>query len=321
MTSLYAATELGSDLQSLGFLGHHAVDPARLAAFRTAIGLDVPRVTRWMARKALQHNLGKAELSGWILAGKNPPEPAGLPTLLHGDKLGPDAMPSALFGGLVRIGQTPNGEYWGADASKKSVPVFLFDPRPEGIRHGWRRRFDRLDDFLFYAVKAALCQRDRITVEEFLEFAVERGVRPEELVPDALEDERATVSRLNLRRPRKVPAIANRFLWLDVLVGGLLPRPATPEEVARLWVHILKLHTLREDRDDLTSPPVQAFWLLRHSLLGDQTGYVRVLAKVDAAPTRLTTRADALARRFWDKKKAPFDRDAVAKAIEARVSR
>lgn len=320
MTSLYAATELGSDLQSLGFLGNHAVDPARLAAFRRSAGIELPRVGRWMARKAAEHGLGKAELSGWILAGHHPPEPAGLPTMLHGDKIGADGMPSAVFGGLVRIGQTPNGEYWGADASKKTMPVFLFDPKPEGIRYGWRRRFDRLDDFLFYAVKAALCQRDRITVEEFLEFAEERGVRPEELVPDALEDERATVARLGLRRARKVPALANRFLWLDVLIGGLLSQPATPEEAARLWVNILKLHTLREDREDLTSPPVQAFWLLRHSLLGDQTGYVRVLAKVDAAPTRLTTRADALARTFWTKR-PPFDRAALAAAIEARAQR
>jgi hypothetical protein len=321
MTSLYAATELGSDLQSLGFLGHHAVDRARLAAFRKAVGIDIPRVARWMIRKSTQHGIGNAELTGWILAGQNPPEPAGLPTLLHGDKVGVDALPSAAFGGLIRMGQTPNGEYWAADLTKKSVPVLLFDPSPEHIRHGWRRRFDRLDDFLFFAAKAALCQRDRINVDEFIEFADERGVRPEELVPDALEDDRGALGRRGLRRPRKIPATANRFLWLDVLTTDLLSRPATPDEVARLWVNVLKLHTIREDRDDLTCPTVQAFWLLRHSLLGDQTGYVRVLAKVDAAPTGLTTRADALARRFWQKKKAPFDRDAVAKAIEARVAR
>jgi hypothetical protein len=157
-------------------------------------------------------------------------------------------------------------------------------------------------------------------VEEFLDLARERGVRPEELVPDVLEDERESVARMGLRRPKKVPALANRFLWCDVLFGGLLSRPVTPEEAARLWV-FLKLHELREDHDEMSNASVQAFWLLKHSIFGDQNGYARVVAKAKATKSALLPMADAEARRFWDKKKAPFDRAALARAIEARSSR
>lgn len=322
MASLYVATELSADLQSLGFLRHGGEEAAkRAAALKKVLGAPIPRVGAWTIRKSIEHGLAKAELTGWILAGHHPPEPAGLPTACRGDQVGPDALPSAYFGGLLRLGQTQNGAYWGADIHKKAMPVYVFDPRPEGIRHGWRRRFDRLDDFVFYAAKSALCQRDRITTEEFLDLARERGVRPEELVPDSLEDERAELARLGLRRCKKVASIADRFVFLDVLIGGLLPRPATVEEVARFWVNILGLQKLREDHDDLTNPSVQAFWLLRHAIFGDQTGYARVMAKAGKKTTGIVVAADTLARKLWDKKHAPFDRAGLARAIEARSSR
>jgi hypothetical protein len=319
MSSLYAASELGTDLQSLGFLGHHGVDRERLRSLRKAMGIELPRTARWVARVASAHSIGRAELSGWILAGEHRPEPAGLPTYLDPTKtIGPDALPSAYFGGLLRIGQTPNGELWGADAHRKAMPVYILDPQPDGGRASWKRRFDRLDDFIFFAVKAALCQRDRITVEEFLDLARERGMRPEELVPDSLEDEREALARLGLRRAKKVPPIANRFIWLDVILARAYLKNAGLGDVARLWVDVHGLHQLREDNDKLTDPSAAAFWLFRHALFGDDAGYKRVLAK-SPKKSPIVQAADQTSRRFWDKKKAPFDRAALARAIEMRI--
>jgi hypothetical protein len=320
MASLYAASEFGTDLQTLGFLGHHSVDSARRMALKRALGVEEPRIAKWVSRTAAQHGIGKAELTGWILAGKHEPEPAGLPTFLQGGEIGPDALPSAYYGGLLRLGGTPNGELWGADLHRKAMPVYLLEPRPEGMRTGWKRRFDRLDDFVFYAVKATLCQRDRITVEEYLDLARERGVRPEEMVPDHLEDERESLARLGLRRAKKVPPPANRFVWLDVLVAHAYLKGATPGDIARLWVDVHRLHTLREDADNLLNPSAAAFWMFKHALFGDENGYKRVLAKSGKKKSPIVLAADAEARRWWDKKKAPFDRALIARAIEMRAS-
>lgn len=320
MSSLYAATELGTDLQTLGFLGHHVVDQARLKSARKAVGLEVPRSARWVMRVGAEHAIGKAELCGWILAGDQVAPPAGLPTLLSKDAIGPDGLPSAFYGGLFRLGQTPNGELWGADVHRKAMPVYLLDPGPDGIRGGWRRRFDRLDDFVFYGAKATLCQRDRITVEEYLDLARERGVRPEELVPDSLEDERDAVARLGLRRAKKVPPIANRFLWLDILLARAYLRGATPGDIAKIWVDLHRLHTLREEGDRMSDPSVQCFWYFRHALFADEAGMKRVRARAGKKPSALLLAAEAEAKRWSDKKKSPFDRAAIAKAIEMRAA-
>ena len=82
MSSLYTATEFGTDLQTLGFLGHHAADRARIKTFKKSLGLELPRVGRWLVRVATKHAIGQAELSGWVIGGEQRPEPAGLPTLL-----------------------------------------------------------------------------------------------------------------------------------------------------------------------------------------------------------------------------------------------
>ena len=319
MSSLYAATELGTDLQTLGLLGHHAVDTKRLSAFRKSLGLEVPRVARWLMRVGAQHGMNRAELCGWIVKGEALSQSGGLPVLLGSGKLEPDPLPSARYGGLLRIGQTPNGELWGADLHRKAVTVSILDTQPDGIRVGWRRRFDRLDDFVFFGMKATLCQRDRITLEEFFDVARERGVRPEELVPDALEDERDSLSRMGLRRAKKVSAIANRFIWLDVVMAKAYLRGATPNDVAKLWVDVHGLHHLQEDRDRLADPSAAAFWLFRHTLFGDGAGFNRVLAK---APKRSVIVESAIAdcKLIADKKRSPFDRAAIARAIELRAS-
>lgn len=319
MSSLYAATEFATDLQSLGFLGHRSVDADRLSAFRKVLGFNVPRVGRWVARVGLEKGLAKAEMTGWIVAGKHDPEPAWLPSLLSGGSPAPDGLPSAHFGGLLRLGQTPNGEFWGADLHRKAMPVYVLDASIDGIRAGWRRRFDRLDDFVFFATKAGLCQRDRITIEEFLDLARERNVRPEELVPDSLEDERETLARLGLRRPKRIAPIANRFLWLDLLT--VEPGAIPPEFIARVWADTLQLHALNEDKDDFSDPSVGAFWLLRHGLFGDEAGYQKAWKRTKPTRGEIHHQADAEARRWWDKKKAPFNRATVAAAIEARIAK
>ncbi len=319
MSFLYAATELGSDLQGLGFLGHQGPDAARLDALQRALCFELPRSARWLARAAAERGLSRAEVGGWILAGEILAPPGGLASLIRPkERFGPDGLPSARFGGLLRLGQAQNQELWGADMHRKAAPVYLLDPSPEGMRGGWRRRFDRLDDFVFYGVKATLCQRDRITVEEFLELARERGVRPEELIPDALEEERQVIHRLNLRRPKKVAPIANRFLWLDILVVEAYLQGATPGDIARIWVDFHKLHRLSEETDRFTDPSVVCFWMFKHALFGDDAAYKRVKARGGKHP--LVAMADVEARTWGDKRKAPFDRKAIVKAIEMRAS-
>jgi hypothetical protein len=320
MSSLYSATEFGTDLQTLGFLGHHTVDKARLRQFSKGLGFELPRVARWLVKVAAQHGIGRAELSGWILAGDHRPEPAGLPTVLaSGKAVGVDALPSAYYGGLLRLGQTPNGEHWGADMHRKTMPVYVLDPKPDGLRAAWKRRFERLDDFVFFGTKAALCQRDRITVEEFLDLARERGVRPEDLVPDSLEDERETVNRLGLRRAKKVPPIANRFIWADVVLAGAYLQSATVTDVARLWVDVHKLHELREESEKVSDPSVAAFWLFRHTLFSDDAAYKRVLTKVGKPLPPLVAQADATCRKWAERKSKQFDRARLAKAIQDRA--
>ena len=319
MSSLYVATEFASDLQSLGFLGHRAPESERARAFRKMLGFELPRIGRWLANIALERNMAKAELTGWIVAGRHEPEPATLPNLLSGGPAAIEGLPSARYGGLLRIGQTPNGEFWGADMHRKAMPVYLLDARPEGIRGGWRRRFDKLDDFLFLAAKSALCQRDRITVEEFLDLAKERHVRPEELVPDSLEDERESFHRQGLRRAKRIAPVANRFLWLDLLMNPKASVP--PETIARIWVETLQLHSLHEERDDFSDPSVACFWMLRHALFGDQAGFDRAVKRGKRSHSSLVGVADAEARQWWDKKKAPFNRAAVANAIESRLAK
>ena len=319
MSSLYAATELGTDFQTLGFLGHHALDAARMASFRKSLGLEVPRIARWLLRIAVQHGIGRAELCGWIVRGEPLSQSGGLPALLGTGKVSPDPLPSAFYGGLLRLGQTPNGELWGADLHRKAVSVAILDTQPDGIRIGWRRRFDRLDDFAFFAAKATLCQRDRITLEEFFDVTRERGVRPEELVPDALEDEREHLSRMGLRRAKRVSPIANRFIWLDVVLARAYLRGATPNDVAKLWVDVHALHKLNEDHDRMSDPSAAAFWLLRHALFNDEAGYNRVVAKAPKG-SAIVIAAQNEARRITDKKKAPFDRAAIARAIDLRIA-
>ena len=319
MSSLYAATELGTDFQTLGFLGHHAVDTARMATFRKSLGLPVPRIARWVLRLAYQHGIARAELCGWIVRGEPLSQSGGLPVLLGTGKPDPDPLPSAFYGGLLRLGQTPNGELWGADLHRKSASVSILDTQPDGIRVGWRRRFDRLDDFVFFAAKATLCQRDRITLEEFFDVARERGVRPEELVPDALEDEREHLARMGLRRAKRVSPIANRFIWLDVVLAKAYLRGATPNDVAKLWVDVHGLHKLNEEHDRLSDPSAASFWLLRHALFNDEAGYKRVLAK-SPKDSPLVYAAQNEARRITDRKKPPFDRAAITRAIELRAA-
>lgn len=320
MSSLYTATEFGTDLQTLGYLGHHAVDRARLRQFRKNLGFELPRVGRWLLKVSAQHGIGQAELSGWILAGEQRPEPAGLPSALAGTGApGPDALPSAYYGGLLRLGQNPNGEFWAADVHRKTMPVYVLDPNPDGIRAGWKRRFERMDDFIFYAIKAVLCQRDRITVDEFIDLARERGVRPEELVPDSLEDERDVVNRPGMRRAKKVAPIANRFIWLDVVMAGAYLQSATTQEVARIWCDVHRLHTLREENDKLSDPSAAAFWLFRHGLYGDNAGYKRVLAKAGKSP--LVAHANATCKKWLERKSKQFDRAKLLKAIEDRSTR
>lgn len=322
MSSLYTATEFGTDLQTLGYLGHHAVDRARLRSFRKNLGFELPRVGRWLLKVSAQHGIGQAELSGWILAGDHRPEPAGLPSALgdQGDP-GPDALPSAHYGGLLRLGQNPNGEYWAADMHRKTMPVYVLDPNPDSIRAGWKRRFERLDDFIFYATKAALCQRDRITVDEFIDLSRERGVRPEELVPDSLEDEREAVNRPGMRRAKKVAPIANRFVWLDVVMAGAYLKTASIPEVARIWCDVHRLHTVREENDKLAADPsAAAFWLFRHALLGDDAGYKRVLAKAGKS-SPLVAHANITCKKWIERKSKQFDRARLAKAIEDRSAR
>lgn len=324
MSFLYTATEFGTDLQTLGYLGHHAVDQARLRLLRKGLGLELPRVGRWLLKVAAQHGVGKAELSGWILAGEYRPEPAGLPTALASNSKfppAPDGLPSACFGGMLRLGQSFNGELWAADLHRKTMPVYLLDTKPDGLRVTWRRRFERLDDFVFYATKAALCQRDRITVEEFLDLSRERGVRPEELVPDSLEDERETVNRMGLRRAKKVFPIANRFVWLDVVYAGAYLQSATVQEVARVWCDVHRLHTLREENDRLSDPSAAAFWVFRHMLFNDAAGLKRVLAKAGKPTPPLVVLAQATAKKWLDRKSKQFDRAKLAKAIEERSAR
>jgi len=317
MSSLYTATELGTDLQTLGLLRNKAIDLRRLQKFRTSTGLEIPRVGRWLLRVAMERGMGRAEFPGWIIAGRHEPEPAGLPSLVSNlEKPAPDALPSALYGGLLRLGQSPNGAMWGAEIGKKSMPVYLYHFHPEHLRLGWRRRFDKLDDFIFYATKAALCQRDRITAEEFLELAQERGVRPEQLIPDALEDEREVIARLNLRKPKKNSLVANRFVWLDALLVPTAGRTASPDDIAKLWVNTFRLHTLREESDEANNPATHAFWVLRHSLFGDERAVEKAIARGHAWP--LTERAAKEGRRWQSKKGAPFDRIAIVKAIEKR---
>lgn len=319
MTTLYAATELGTDLQALGFLGHSEPSDARMIAFRKALAFDLPRAARWLVRVAAERQMGKAELCGWIVNGEQIAEPAGLPTLLRNGKVGPDGLPSARYGGLLRLGQTGNGDLWGADLHRKAVPVYVLDPGPDGFRHGWRRRFDRLDDFSFYAAKSTLCQRDRITLEELFDLARIRGVRPEELVPDALEDEKGTLNRLALRRAKKVSPIANRFLWLDVLLVGTHLEQPTPMDIARSFVDHNKLHQLSEDAERMTDPSVACFWMFRHALFSDEAAYKKTRQKAGNHP--LVQLADAECKTWGDKKKAPFDRKAVAKAILIRAAK
>lgn len=323
MTSLYTATELATDLQTLGHLGHHATDKARLRGFRKALGFEVPRVGRWLLQVAAQHGIGDAELTGWILRGAHRPEPAGLPSVLTAGKgVGPDALPSALYGGLMRLGQTPNGELWAADMHRKTMPVYVLDPHPDGLRVSWKRRFERLDDFVFFAVKAALCQRDRITVEEFIDLARERGVRPEEMLPDSLEDERAVIQRLGLRKAKKVPPIANRFLWLDVYLSRAYLVSASPAEVARLYVDHARLHELREESEKMNADPsVAAFWLFRHTLFSDEAGYKRVLLKAGKPRHPVVAAADAACKAWAQSKVREQSRLVLKKAIEARMGR
>lgn len=322
MSSLYTATELGTDLQTLGFLGRNPVDQKKLRLFRKQLGLELPRVGRWLLKVASQHKIGQAELSGWILDGENPPEPCGLPSLLLANsEPSPDVLPSALYGGLLRLGQNQNGEYWGADLHRKTMPVYSINPNPDTLRIGWRRHFDRLDDFVFYAVKAALCQRDRITVEEFIELAHERGVRPEDLIPDSLEDERNIVNRSGMRRAKKVAPIANRFVWLDIVLTGAHFPSATVNEVARIYCDVHHLHHLREEQDRLGSDPsAAAFWLFRHALSGDQTAYRRVLNRAKSSAP-LVAHAHATCQNWLKTKSKQFDRARLAKAIEDRSAR
>ncbi|MFO0659827.1 MAG: hypothetical protein U0165_08360 [Polyangiaceae bacterium] len=289
-----------------------------MSSFKKALGFNVPRVGRWVVKVGLEKGLAKAEMTGWIVAGKHDPEPAWFPSLLSGGAAAAEGLPSARYGGLLRIGQTPNGEYWGADLHRKSMPVYLLDASIDGVRAGWRRRFDRLDDFVFFATKAGLCQRDRITIEEFVDLARERNVRPEELVPDSLEDEREAMARLGLRRSKRIAPIANRFLWLDLLT---LDSATPPEFVARVWADTLQLHALNEDKDDFSNPSVGAFWLLRHGLFGDEAGYQKAWKRTKPVRGEVHLLADAEARSWWDKKKSRIPRAAVAAAIEARVAK
>jgi hypothetical protein len=320
MSSLYTATEFGTDLQTLGFLGHHAVDKARLKSFKKGLHIELPRVGRWLLQIATHHGISRAELTAWILANERKLEPSGLPSIIDPDgTVGPDALPSAQFGGLFRLGQTPNGEHWAADMHRKTMPVYVLDPKPDGMRASWKRRFERLDDFVFFAAKATLCQRDRITVEEYLDLTRERGVRPEDLVPDSLEDERDQLNRMGLRRAKNVPPMANRFIWLDVYMARAYLPSASPNEVARLYVDYHRLHDLREDNDRMSDPTAAAFWLFRHTLFNDETGYKRVLAKAKPRSS-LVTAADAACKRWVQTKSKLTDRAALQKAIEARLA-
>lgn len=322
MSSLYTATEFGTDLQTLGFLGHHAADRARVKTFKKSLGLELPRTGRWLVRVATKHNIGHAELSGWVLAGDHRPEPAGLPSLLASEgPPGPDALPSAAFGGLLRLGQTTNNELWATDMHRKTMPVYVLDPNPDTLRVGWKRRFDRLDDFIFYATKAALCQRDRITVEEFIDLARERGVRPEDMVPDALEDERDVVNRPGMRRAKKVAPIANRFIWLDVVLASAYLPSATVGEVARIFCDVHRLHTLREESERMTDPSVAAFWLFKHTLNGDDAAFKRVLSRAGKPTSPLLVHAQAVCKKWAASKSKQFDRARLARAIEERGAR
>ncbi|MCU0655526.1 MAG: hypothetical protein MUF64_09630 [Polyangiaceae bacterium] len=322
MSSLYTATELGTDLQTLGYLGHHPVDQQRLRRLRKSLGFELPRVGKWLLKRSAQHGIGQAELSGWILAGEHPPEPAGLPSALRPEgEPGPDALPSARYGGLLRLGQNQNGEYWGADLHRKTMPVYSIDPNPDSLRIGWRRRFDRLDDFVFFGLKAALCQRDRITVEEFVDLARERGVRPDDLIPDSLEDERDVVNRSGMRRPKKVSPIANRFIWLDiVLVGAHFPS-ATVNEVARIYCDVHRLHHLREESERSGDPSAAAFWLFKHTLFGDTAAYKKTLARASKPSNAMVAEAHATCQQWLKTKSKQFDRARLARAIEERSAR
>lgn len=319
MSSLYTATEFGTDLQTLGYLGHHPVDQNRLRRLRKMLGLELPRVGRWLVKVSAQHGVGQAELSGWILAGEHPPEPAGLPSALRSEgEPGPDALPSACFGGLLRLGQNQNGEYWGTDLHRKTMPVYSIDPNPDSLRIGWRRRFDRLDDFVFFGLKAALCQRDRITVEEFVDLARERSVRPEDLIPDSLEDDRDVVNRTGMRRAKRVTPLANRFIWLDIVLAGAHFPTATVNEVARIYCDIHRLHHLREENDRLSDPSMAAFWLFRYALIGDQSAYKRVLTRASKPGSALVAHAHATCQDWLKSKSKQFDRARLAKAIADR---
>lgn len=321
MSSLYTATEFGTDLQTLGFLGNKTIDKARLKAFKKGLHLELPRIGRWLLRIGSAHGIGKAELTAWILAGEQKPEPAGLPTVFKPEApIGPDALPSAQFGGLLRLGQTPNGEFWAADLSRKAMPVYVLDPKPDGMRASWKRKFERLDDFVFFATKATLCQRDRITVEEFTDLVRERGYRPEELLPDSLEDDRDQFNRMGLRKPKKVPTIANRFVWLDVYIQRAYLPSASPGEVARIFVDHLKLHQLREDNEKMSDPSVAAFWLFRHTLFADDAGFKRVLSKAGKPRHPMVTAASAACKQWKESRSKLSDRATLQRAVENRLA-
>lgn len=322
MSSLYTATEFGTDLQTLGFLGNRTVDRVRMRKFRKGLGLELPRVGRWLVKVSAQHGIGSAELSGWVLAGDHPPTPAGLPSALRGEgEPGPDALPSAQFGGLLRLGQSSNGEYWAADLHRKTMPVYVLDPNPETLRVSWKRRYDRVDDFVFYAINATLCQRDRISADEFIDLARDRGVRPEEMVPDVLEDERDAANRPGMRRAKKVAPIANRFLWLDVVLAGAYFPSASVNDVARIYCDIHRLHQLREENDRSGDPSAAAFWLFRHTLFNDAAAYKKTLARAGKSPSPLVTMAHHACKQWGERKSKQFDRAKLARAIEDRSAR
>ena len=127
------------------------------------------------------------------------------------------------------------------------------------------------------------------------------------------------MNRLALRRAKRVAPVANRFIWLDVLLVGTHLEQPTPMDIARSFVDHHKLHALVEDAERSTDPSVACFWLFRHALFGDRDAYRRTRARAGRHP--LVELADAECAMWDDKKTAPFDRKAVAKAILIRAAR
>jgi hypothetical protein len=124
-----------------------------------------------------------------------------------------------------------------------------------------------------------------------------------------------------MRRAKRVTPLANRFIWLDIVLAGAHFPTATVNEVARIYCDIHRLHHLREENDRLSDPSMAAFWLFRYALIGDQSAYKRVLTRASKPGSALVAHAHATCQDWLKSKSKQFDRARLAKAIADRSAR